>query len=73
MTAPGAAPALPVTSTSVLEGQSLAPVSHITRMYAEVDETFLVTVRELDHYPERPASTYWGAWTRASGKAARAA
>jgi UDP:flavonoid glycosyltransferase YjiC (YdhE family) len=54
---------------AVLEGQSLAPLSHITRMYAEVDETFLVTVRELDHYPERPASTYWGAWTRASGKA----
>jgi hypothetical protein len=34
-----------------------------------VNQTFLVTLRELDHYPERPASKYWGAWTRASGKA----
>jgi len=54
---------------AVLDGQGLAPLTHITRMYADADETFLVTVRELDHYPERPASKYWGAWTRASGKA----
>jgi hypothetical protein len=52
----------------VLVDQRLAPLTHITRLYAEVDETFLVTLRELDHYPARPASKYWGAWTRASGK-----
>jgi len=44
-------------------------LDHMTQMYAEADDTFLVTFKELDHYQDRPASKYWGAWAQTSGKA----
>lgn len=36
------------------------PMDYLMQMYDEVDDTLLTTVRELDHYPERPnAPHYW--------------
>ena len=44
------------------------PLSRIGQKYSDVDDTFLLTFRELDHYPDRPASTrYRGAWIKAEG------
>ena len=53
----------------VLIERKQPPLDRITRMYAEVDETLLLTYRELDHYPWRKDGRYWGAWTNNPGQA----
>ena len=44
------------------------PTPYVARLFAEVDDTLLVTFRELDHYIERPGNPrYWGATTHVEG------
>jgi UDP:flavonoid glycosyltransferase YjiC (YdhE family) len=53
---------------AVLRSFKRPSLERVTQLYAEVEENFLTTFRELDHYPDRPPATYWGAWTKTSGK-----
>jgi hypothetical protein len=44
----------------VLADLKVAPFSHFDQFLTAVDETFLMTFRELDHFPHRTSPIYWG-------------
>jgi hypothetical protein len=45
------------------------PLEHLARLYYDIDENFLVTFPELDHYGIRREARYYGSWTDVGGKA----
>jgi hypothetical protein len=53
---------------TILRELGQSPLDRITQLYSDVDENFLTTLKELDHYRDRPQSQYWGAWTKTRGE-----
>lgn len=51
-----------------IQGWKAQPLDRVSQLYSEVDETLLLTVRELDHYPQRFEGRYYGGWAGMAGK-----
>ena len=53
----------------VLEKNKQPTLQHVAQLYSEVDDTFLQTFKELDHYRDRVGNPrYRGVWTAGGGK-----
>jgi len=51
--------------------RELPALQRIGQLYSDVDENFLLTLRELDHYPQRSGAVYWGSWPAPGGQPPR--
>ena len=51
----------------LLRRDQLPPLERFVDLYTEVDQRFLMTFRELDHYPQREGDEYWGTWPLEGG------
>jgi len=52
----------------VLQSRGVNPLGRVSQLYGEVDDTFLATLPEFDHYPGRTNARYRGPWTMAGGE-----
>ncbi len=55
-------------ANQVLAHWQIEPMERLSQSYAEVDESFLTTFEELDHYPNRRNGKYWGVCSCPGGK-----
>jgi len=46
----------------LLTAQRRPKVQRLSQLFNEIDEIFLATYRELDHFGPRPKMRYWGHW-----------
>jgi hypothetical protein len=53
---------------AILRFWSERELLRLGELYGEIDECFLTTFEELDHYPGRTAATYWGPINGSGGK-----
>jgi UDP:flavonoid glycosyltransferase YjiC (YdhE family) len=53
---------------AVLSRLGQPALQRLTQLYSEVDHTYLTTLQELDHYPQRGQSHYYGAPATLNGK-----
>ncbi len=51
----------------VLETWKLPSLERFSQLYGDVDECLLATFRELDAYPDRQDTRYWGVWSNPGG------
>jgi hypothetical protein len=51
----------------LLLADGLSPLDRFSQLYRDVDESFLMTFRELDHHAGRDHATYWGSWAPSTG------
>jgi UDP:flavonoid glycosyltransferase YjiC (YdhE family) len=47
-------------ASGVLRRLGVTPLTSLPQLFSEVDEVFLITVEELDHFPGRSSATYRG-------------
>ncbi len=52
---------------ALLESSRLEPLQRLSQLYSQVDTTILTTFAELDPYPHRERTEYYGAWSEAGG------
>jgi hypothetical protein len=52
----------------ILASRGQPPLERLGQLCSQMDETFLCTYQELDHYPQRTGATYWGCWSLPGGK-----
>lgn len=55
-------------ANKVLEKWKQPPLESLSQLYKEVDHSFLTTLAELDHYPERGPAEYYSAWPTPGGR-----
>lgn len=53
----------------VLSNWGRPPLARLGQLFADVDEQFLTTLPELDHFRERPQAGYWGPVLSSGGDA----
>jgi UDP:flavonoid glycosyltransferase YjiC (YdhE family) len=51
----------------MLDQDDLPQLNHLSQLYADAHDSFLMTFQELDHYPMRGDAEYLGSWAPASG------
>jgi UDP:flavonoid glycosyltransferase YjiC (YdhE family) len=49
-------------ANKILSDRHRPPLQRLSRIHNDVDEVFLATYPEFDHFGERPGMRYWGHW-----------
>ncbi len=51
-----------VTANRVLHKHGRPQLARLSQFFAQIDEVFLATYPEFDHFGQRPGARYWGHW-----------